>query len=136
MYKNEIDINELNKLYDEIYYSNYDEVELGLDIITSLISEKEYQEFVFSPRDMEDIKEIILDLYNEVIELFDDEGLSKIRDFASDIRDRISNREMDEVIENEYKKYLEENYDESLVNKDEYYEDNYNEDDEVENDEY
>lgn len=127
MFKNVIEINELNKLYDEIYYGTFDEVESTLDILTNCISEKEYQEFEFHPKIMEDVMDIIIELYDEIIEVLDDEGISEIKNFISDKKDRILNREMDEVLENEYMKYLNEDYDESLINEDEEdYEDMYN----------
>lgn len=129
MFKNEIEINELNKLYDEIYYGTFDEVESALDILTNCISEKEYQEFEFNPKIMEDIIDIIIELYDEIIEVLDDEGISEIKNFISEKKDRILNREMDEILENEYLKYLDEDYDDSIINddEDEVYEDIYNE---------
>lgn len=127
MFKNVIEINELNKLYDEIYYGTFDEVESALDILTNCISEKEYQEFEFYPKVMEDIMDTIIELYDEIIEILDDEGISEIKNLISEKKDRIINREMDEILENEYLKYLDEDYDDSLINDDdEEYDDIYN----------
>lgn len=131
MYKNEIEISELNKLYDEIYYSTYEESESALDIISNFISEKEYQNFEFSPRDMRDIIDVILDLYDEIVDQLDDEGFVSIRDFVNDKKERINGREMDEILEGEYEKYLYEDFKESLVDSDnDMYDDMYDEDEE------
>ena len=122
MLKNEVEINEINKLYDEIYYGTFGEVESALDILTNCISEKEYQEFEFFPKVIVDIMEIIIDLYDEVIEILDDEGISEIKTFIADKKDKILNRKMDEILENEYIKYLDEDYDDTHIddNKVEY----------------
>lgn len=126
MYKNEIEINELNKLYDEIYYGNYEEVESTLDILTNCISEKEYQEFEVFPKTMTDIMDIIIELYQEIIEVLDDEGISEIKNLVSEKKHRILNREMDEILESEYIKYLDEDYDGTLIDDNkEGYEDDY-----------
>ncbi len=126
MFKNEIEINELNKLYDEIYYGNFDEIESALDILTNCISEKEYQEFEFYPKNMEEITDVIIELYDEVVEVLDDEGISEIKSFVLEKKDKILNREMDEILENEYMKYLDEDYDHELIDEDkEEYEDIY-----------
>ncbi|MTI49355.1 hypothetical protein [Sporosalibacterium faouarense] len=134
MYKSEIEINELNKLYDEIYYSSLEESEIALDVISNFISEKEYQNFEFNPRDMRDIIDVILDLYDEIIDQLDDEGMSNISSFVMDKKERINSREMDALLESEYAKYLHEDYDDALINEDEViYEDIYDESEDLDN---
>lgn len=137
MYKSEIQINELNKLYDEIYYNTYEETESALDIINNLISEKEYQEFDFIPRNLRDIVDLILDLYDELIILVEEEALSSIRDFIVERQERIANGEMDEILKNEYSKSLDENFHETLISKDDVpYKDVYENDDDSEDNKY
>lgn len=107
----QIELSELNKLYDEIYYSNFENVEVALDIISNIVSEKEFEdeeEFIF---DLSSIIDIIIGVLDETAEVFDNEGLYNVSNYIKEKIDKIQSGEYDESIENTYINYLNEDYD-------------------------
>lgn len=141
MFKNKIEISELNKIYDEIYYSNFEDGDYGLDVITNLISQKEYEEPKLNIVTLEDIIDIITELYDELIDNLDNDGLSDISDYISDKKEKVLNREMDKTLLVEYGKFIDihnedEDFDDSIVEEveiiedEEYLEDDYDDFDE------
>jgi hypothetical protein len=105
MKKNSIQVNELNKLYDELYYSTLDDVESSLDIITNLISEKEFNEDKSEVVELPDIIDAIIEVLEEVAELFDSEGLIDEYSFTREKIEKIQSGELDDIIEDEYNNY-------------------------------
>lgn len=105
MKKNSIQVNELNKLYDELYYSTLDDVESSLDIITNLISEKELNEDKSEVVELPDIIDAIIEVLEEVAELFDSEGLIDEYSFTREKIEKIQSGELDDIIKDEYNNY-------------------------------
>ncbi|KPU27907.1 hypothetical protein TR13x_00715 [Caloranaerobacter sp. TR13] len=106
MDKNKIQVNELNKLYDEIYYSNNNDVEQALELISNLISEKEFEESGIEVNDLSDIIHIAIETLEEISEIFDNEGLIDSYNFVAEKLENLQSGELDEVIEEEYKEYF------------------------------
>jgi len=136
MSKLKIELNELNKLYDEIYYGNFDNIETALEIISNIISEKEFEDEDDYISGMSNITDVIIEILDEVAETFDNEGLYDISSYIRDKIDRIQSGEIDDYIENTYINYLSDDYDE-IFDEDEIFGDNedYDEDD-IYDDEY
>jgi len=136
MSKLKIELNELNKLYDEIYYGNFDNIETALEIISNIISEKEFEDEDDYISGMSNITDVIIEILDEVAETFDNEGLYDISSYIRDKIDRIQSGEIDDYIENTYINYLSDDYDE-IFDEDEIFDDNedYDEDD-IYDDEY
>jgi len=135
MNRNKIKVNELNKLYDEIYYSNLEEIDLTLDLITNLISDTEFQEIFEDVVELPDIISTIIEILDEISELFDNEGLGEAFIFTKEKIDKIQSGEIDDNIENEYIKFIEEEMDDDLLDED-YEEDEEEYEDMDEYDEY
>lgn len=130
-----IELNELNKLYDEIYYSSFDNVEVALDIISNITSEKEFEDeedFIFG---LSNIVDVIVEVLDEAAEIFDNEALYDISNYIRDKIDKIQSGENDDSIESTYINYLSEDYDEDFEDEELYEEDeDYGEDDLYEDD--
>lgn len=130
MSKLQIQLNELNKLYDEIYYSSFDNVEAALDIISNITSEKEFddeEDFVFS---LADIVDAIIEVLEEVAEVFENESIYDINSYIRDKIDKIQSGENDDSIESTYINYLNNDFDEGFDEDELYDEDeDYDEDD-------
>ncbi|WP_427339501.1 hypothetical protein [Caloranaerobacter sp. DY30410] len=110
MDKNKIQVNELNKLYDEIYYSNNSDVEQALELISNLISEKEYEESGIEVNDLSDIIHIAIETLEEISEIFDSEGLVDSYNFVIEKLESLQNGELDDVIEEEYSKFFDDDF--------------------------
>lgn len=128
MSKLKIELNELNKLYDEIYYGNFDNIEAALEIISNIISEKEFEDEDDYVSGMSNVTDVIIEILDEVAETFDNEGLYDISTHIRDKIERIQSGESDDYIENTYINYLNDDYDE-MFDDDELFDDDYNEDD-------
>ncbi|WP_352420065.1 hypothetical protein [Proteiniborus sp.] len=131
----QIELSELNKLYDEIYYGNFKNVEVALDIVSNIISEKEFEceeEFIFG---LSSIIEIIVGVLDEASDVLDNEGLYDVSNYIKDKIDKIQSGENDEYIESTYTNYLNEDYDD-VYDDEELFEvdENYDEDGFYEND--
>lgn len=136
MNKVKIELNELNKLYDEIYYSNSENIEVALDVISNIISEKELEDeedFIFG---LSNIIDVIVEVLDEVSEVFYNEGLYDTSNYIKDKIDKIQSGKNDDVIENTYINYLIEDGEDDF-NDDELYsiDEEYDADDQYE-DEY
>ncbi|SCG83648.1 hypothetical protein DW1_2081 [Proteiniborus sp. DW1] len=129
MSKLKIQLNELNKLYDEIYYSSFDNVEVALDIISNITSEKELddeEEYVFS---LTDIADVIIEVLEEVAEALEIESIYDISAYIRDKIDKIQSGNIDDSIESSYINYLNEDFDEDFDEVDLYdADDDYDED--------
>ncbi|QIB26347.1 hypothetical protein [Caloranaerobacter azorensis] len=110
MDKNKIQVNELNRLYDEIYYSNNNDVEQALELISNLISEKEYEESGIEVNDLSDIIHIAIETLEEISEIFDSEGLIDSYNFVVEKLESLQNGELDNVIEEEYSKFFDDDF--------------------------
>ncbi len=130
-----IELSELNKLYDEIYYSNFDNIEIALDIISNIVSEKEFEDeedFVYG---LSNIVDTIVGILDEVAEVFDNEGLYDIGGYVKDKIDRIQSGDNDDSIESTYINYLSEDYEDNLEDEELYeIDEGYDEDDPYEDD--
>ena len=131
-----IELNELNKLYDEIYYSNFDNIEAALDILSSITSEKEFEDEDELVYGLTNIVDVITEVLDEVAEVFENEGIYDISNYIRDKIDKIQSGEYDESIESTYANYLNEDYDEDYNDVDLYDEDNDYEEDDLFEDEY
>lgn len=135
MSKLKIELNELNKLYDEIYYSNFDNVEVALDIISNITSEKELEDEEDFVSGLSNIVDVIVEILDEVAEVFDNEGLYDISNYIRDKIDKVQSGENDDFIESTYINYLSEDYDEDFEDEELYdEEEEYDEDDLYEDD--
>ncbi|SHH86999.1 hypothetical protein SAMN02745135_02484 [Caloranaerobacter azorensis DSM 13643] len=110
MDKNKIQVNELNRLYDEIYYSNNNDVEQALELISNLISEKEYEESGIEVNDLSDIIHIAIETLEEISEIFDSEGLIDSYNFVIEKLENLQNGELDDIIEEEYSKFFDDDF--------------------------
>lgn len=110
MDKNKIQVNELNRLYDEIYYSNNNDVEQALELISNLISEKEYEESGIEVNDLTDIIHIAIETLEEISEIFDNEGLIDSYNFVVEKLESLQNGELDDIIEEEYSKFFDDDF--------------------------
>ncbi|KGG81339.1 hypothetical protein Y919_00875 [Caloranaerobacter azorensis H53214] len=110
MDKNKIQVNELNRLYDEIYYSNNNDVEQALELISNLISEKEYEESGIEVNDLSDIIHIAIETLEEISEIFDSEGLIDSYNFVIEKLENLQNGELDDIIEEEYNKFFDDDF--------------------------
>ena len=102
MDKTKIEVNELNKLYYEIYYSSLDGIEQALEVISSIILEKE---FIYSEDSISDFSEIIdcvVKILDETAEIMDSEELYEVGNYIREKADRIHAGELDDIIENDY----------------------------------
>lgn len=136
MSKLKIELSELSKLYDEIYYSNFDNVEVALDIISNITSEKEFEdeeELVFG---LSNIVDVIVEILDEVAEIIESEGLYDISNYIRDKIDRVQSGENDDSIESTYINYLSEDYDEEFDDEELYEEDEEYDEDELYEEEY
>lgn len=134
MSKLKIELSELSKLYDEIYYSNFDNVELALDILSNITSEKEFEdeeELVFG---LSHIVDVIVEILDEVAEVIESEGLYDISNYIRDKIDKVQSGEIDDSIESTYINYLSEDYDEDFDDEELYEEEEYDEDELYEDD--
>ncbi len=130
-----IELSELNKLYDEIYYSNFDNIEIALDIISNIVSEKELEDeedFVYG---LSNIVDTIVGVLDEVGDVFDNEGLYDISGYVREKIDKIQSGENDDSIESTYINYLSEDYEDNLEDEELYeIDEGYDEDDPYEDD--
>ncbi|WP_069649283.1 hypothetical protein [Caloranaerobacter ferrireducens] len=110
MDKNKIQVNELNRLYDEIYYSNNNDVEQALELISNLISEKEYEESGIEVNDLSDIIHIAIETLEEISEIFDNEGLIDSYNFVIEKLENLQNGELDDILEEEYSKFFDDDF--------------------------
>lgn len=136
MSKLKIELSELSKLYDEIYYSNFDNVELALDILSNITSEKEFEdeeELVFG---LSHIVDVIVEILDEVAEVIESEGLYDISNYIRDKIDKVQSGEIDDSIESTYINYLSEDYDEDFDDEELYEEDEEYDEDELYEDDY
>lgn len=117
MDKNKIQINELNKLYDEIYYSNLDNIEYALDVITNLISQKEYEDTASNISGLSNIIDAIIEIFEEVAEAFDNEELMDAYYYTKEKIDKLQSGDLDKTIEDEYE-HFEEEIDDSYLDGD------------------
>lgn len=99
MDKYRIEIDWLNKLYDDIYYNELDESEHALDIITSLIADKESKPIV---NENKNLVTIIIEISEDLADLFDSEDLTECHNFIIDKIDQVQNRELDDTLREEY----------------------------------
>jgi len=97
-----IEISELNKLYDEIYYANLSEIEQGLEIISNVIYEKEFENSTYEIATFSDVIDTIINVLDEVSEILYNEGLYDINEYIRNKIDKIYSGKLDEVIEKNY----------------------------------
>ena len=97
-----IEISELNKLYDEIYYANLNEIEQGLEIISNVIYEKEFENSTYEIATFSDVVDTIINLLDEVSEILYNEGLYDIYEYVRNKIDKILSGKLDEFIEKSY----------------------------------
>lgn len=131
MKKVKLQINELNKLYDEVYYTNLDDIESSLEIITGLVAEKELEDLNEDIDDLTDVIEAIISVLDDVADAFDSEGLDDSYEFVKDKIDKIQSGDMDDIIEMQYLRDSDDDMDDDLL-EDEDYDDvdgDYDEDD-------
>ena len=119
MDKNKIQVNELNKLYDEIYYSNNNDVEQALELISNLISEKEYEESGIEVNDLSDIIHIAIETLEEISEIFDNEGLIDSYNFVIEKLENLQSGELDDILEEEYSKFFDDDFQDEYGDKSE-----------------
>ncbi|MGF7056389.1 hypothetical protein [Brassicibacter mesophilus] len=97
-----IEVSELNKLYDEIYYTSLEGIEQALEVISSIISEKEFEDSGYSVSVFSDIVDSIIKILDETAEVMDSEELYDVGNFIREKADRIHAGELDDVIESNY----------------------------------
>lgn len=131
----QIELTELNRLYDEIYYGNFESVEVALDIVSNIISEKELEDEEDLVFGLSNIVDVIVKTLDEIAEIFDSESLYDVSYFVKEKTDKIQSGESDALIESTYINYLSEDYDEDF-DAEELYEldEDYDEDDIYEDD--
>lgn len=135
MSKLKIELNELNKLYDEIYYGSFDNVETALEIMSNITSEKELEDEEELISGLSNIVDVIVGILDEVAEVFENESIYDISSYIRDKIDKIQSGENDDSIESTYINYLNEDYDEDFTEEELYDEDeDYDEDDLYEDD--
>lgn len=99
MDKYRIQIDWLNKLYDDIYYSDLEDSEHALDIITSLISDKEVKPVI---NDDKNLAGIIIEVSEELADLFDNEGLTACYNLIINKIEKVQDGELDDDFREEY----------------------------------
>ncbi len=135
MSKLKIELNELNKLYDEIYYGSFDNVEAALEIMSNITSEKELEDEEELISGLSNIVDVIVGILDEAAEVFENESIYDISSYIRDKIDKIQSGENDDSIESTYINYLNEDYDEDFTEEELYDEDeDYDEDDLYEDD--
>ncbi|SDZ19275.1 hypothetical protein SAMN05660462_02159 [Proteiniborus ethanoligenes] len=136
MSKVKIELNELSKLYDEIYYANLEGVDVALDIISNITSEKEFEDSEEPVLGLSNIVDLIVEILDEVSEAFESEGLYDILDYVKDKIDKIQSGELDEYIEDTYINFLDEDLDNDFDDDDDLYNDEEYDEDDLYDDEY
>jgi hypothetical protein len=99
MEKNRVQIDWLNKLYDDIYYSELEDSEHSLDIISNLISDKEIKS---TNKEDKNLVGIIIEVTEELVEILEGEDLNQSAEFISQKIEEIQNGEFDEAFREEY----------------------------------
>ena len=139
MNRSTIQIEWLNKLYDDIYYNEFKDGECALDLITELIAHKE--ENTDSSIETNLISAIV-EVCEELAQLYENEELDDCHKFIVTKIDKIQSGDLDKELKEEYFPdfySLDDNYNEEIDNKDieedECQEDEYQED-ECQEDEY
>lgn len=99
MEKNRVQIDWLNKLYDDIYYSDLEDSEHSLDIISNLISDKEIKS---TNKEDKNLVGIVVEVTEELIEFLESEDLNQSAEFISQKIEEIQNGEFDEAFREEY----------------------------------
>ncbi|MGO1713308.1 MAG: hypothetical protein ACTH0B_07335 [Senegalia sp. (in: firmicutes)] len=98
MYKNRIQIDWLNKLYDDIYYSELEDSEHTLDIITNLISSKE----VKFQEEEKSLVAVGIDDTEELASLLESEELLESYNFITKRIEEIQMGDFDNAFREEY----------------------------------
>ncbi|NBI05682.1 hypothetical protein [Senegalia massiliensis] len=99
MEKNRVQIDWLNKLYDDIYYSDLEDSEHSLDIISNLISDKEIKS---TNKEDKNLVGIVVEVTEELVEFLESEDLNQSAEFISQKIEEIQNGEFDEAFREEY----------------------------------
>ncbi len=134
MNKAKIEQVELNKLYDEIYYTSLDGVEQALELISNIIAEKEFEDSGVDISSFSDILDTIMNVLDETADVMDNEELYDVSSYIREKVDKIHTGELDDVIENSYLNNID---DEDYDDYDDYDdEDIYDSDDDDYDDEY
>lgn len=111
MKKVKVVLNELNKLYDEIYYANLDDIEQALEIISGIIYEKELEDSGDDVVTFGDIVDTITNVLDDISETMENEGLYDISEYIKDKTDKVHSGKLDEIIENSYLNSSDDDYD-------------------------
>lgn len=98
MYKNRIQIDWLNKLYDDIYYSELEDSEHTLDIITNLISSKE----VKFQEEEKSLVAVVIEVTEELASLLESEELLESYNFITKRIEEIQMGDFDNAFREEY----------------------------------
>ncbi|MBS4537113.1 hypothetical protein GOQ27_01485 [Clostridium sp. D2Q-11] len=99
MDKYRVQIDWLNKLYDDIYFSELEDNEHAMDIISTLIADKEVKPITTEEKNL---TSIIIEVSEELAELFDSEGLTECYNFIVDKIEKVQDGELDEALREEY----------------------------------
>ncbi|MGO1367970.1 hypothetical protein [Senegalia sp. (in: firmicutes)] len=98
MYKNRIQVDWLNKLYDDIYYSELEDSEHTLDIITNLISSKE----VKFQEEEKSLVAVVIEVTEELASLLESEELLESYNFITKRIEEIQMGDFDNAFREEY----------------------------------
>ncbi|MBS4534657.1 hypothetical protein GOQ29_03405 [Clostridium sp. D2Q-14] len=99
MNKYRVEIDWLNKLYDDIYYNELKNSEHALDIISSLIADKESKSVINEDKN---ISSIVIEVSEELADILEIENLTECYNFIIDKIEQIQNGELDEILKEEY----------------------------------
>lgn len=99
MYKNRIQVDWLNKLYDDIYYSDLENSEHSLDVITNLISNKEIK---LQDNEEKNLVAVVVEITEELADLLESEDLTESYNFIVKRVEEIQRGEFDDAFREEY----------------------------------